>query len=91
MDFQTQVKESGFPGSTRVDLTQTLEGRVFRVTGGEDGERGLEILVTGEALEMYGEGPVTALVLGRLREAAKRGLPPAHAPGVYERQVFVGD
>ena len=80
----------GFPAGTRVDQSDALEGRLFRVTG-EAGARGLEILVTRDALTMYGEGPVTALVLGRLRERAERGLPPTTAPGVYEREVFVGD
>ncbi|SMB94299.1 hypothetical protein [Deinococcus hopiensis] len=90
MEFQAQVRQMGFPDNMQVDQSDTLEGRVFRVTDAS-GERGLEIFVTRDALAMYGEGPVTALVLGRLREQAGRALRAAEAPGMYERQVFVGD
>lgn len=55
------------------------------------GERGFEILLTDDAVRLYGEGPTVALVLKRLRERVEEGLPPASAPGEYERQVFVGD
>lgn len=90
MDFQEQVRQAGFPAGTRVEVVDTLEGRVYRVTSGE-GASGLELLATPDALQMYGEGPVTALVLGRLRERAGEGLPPATASGSYAREVFVGD
>ncbi|GAA5531954.1 hypothetical protein [Deinococcus aluminii] len=89
-ELQTQIEREGFPPGTRVTTRSEPGGQVFRVTRG-DGEHGLEILLPGEASKMYGEGPSLALVLGRLRERAETGLPAAPAPGVYVREVFVGD
>lgn len=89
MDLQTQIRQAGFPEGVEVHTLAEAQGRVFRVTG--PGERGFEILLTDDAVRLYGEGPTVALVLKRLRERAGEGLPPAHAPGEYERQVFVGD
>lgn len=88
-ELRAQIEREGFPAGTVVDTFQEGEGRVFRVTQG--GGRGLELLLTGEAVRIYGEGPTLALVLGRLRECAEAGLPDALAPGEYTREVFVGD
>ncbi|WP_216319490.1 hypothetical protein [Deinococcus aestuarii] len=89
MDLQAQIEHADFPEGAQVHTFTEGPGRVFRVT--DSGERGFEILLTDDAVRMYGEGPTVALVLGRLRERAGEGLPPARAPGEYERQVFVGD
>ncbi|GBF06429.1 hypothetical protein DAERI_090015 [Deinococcus aerius] len=88
VDLQAQVERERFPDGTRVTVLPEPDGRVFRLTRAEGG---VEILLTDEAVRMYGEGPSVALVLGRLREWAEGALPAAQAPGVYERQVFVGD
>jgi hypothetical protein len=90
MEFDGLVEREGFPTGTAVTAFAEAQGRVFRVTARE-GERGLDILLTAEAVQMYGEGPTLALILGRLRAAAEAGLPPVQASGEYMRQVFVGD
>lgn len=90
MDLQAQIERENFPTGTEVTTFAEAQGRVFRVTAQEE-ERGLDILLTAEAVQMYGEGPTLALVLGRLRAAAEAGLPPMQASGEYVRQVFVGD
>ncbi|WP_034384780.1 hypothetical protein [Deinococcus sp. YIM 77859] len=90
MDLQAQIEREGFPPGTSVIPLAEPGGQLFRATQ-DGGTRGLELLLTNEAVRMYGAGPSLALVLSRLRERAERGLPPALAPGVYERQVFVGD
>ncbi|WP_102126226.1 hypothetical protein [Deinococcus planocerae] len=89
MDLQAQIAHAGFPEGALVHVVGEGPGRVFRVTGLEG--RGFEILLTDDAVQVYGEGPTVALVLGRLRERAEAGLPPARSPGEYGRQVFVGD
>ena len=89
MDFQTQVQQAGFPEGMDVQTLDEPRGRVFRVTG-PDG-RGFELLLTDDAVRMYGEGPSVATVLKRLHDRATQGLPAARAPGEYEREVFVGD
>lgn len=91
MDIQAQIEREGFPEGTHVTILTEPGGRVFRVTRGEDAGQGVEILLTAEAVGMYGEGPSVALILGRLREWAEGVLPAAEAPGRYVRQVFVGD
>ncbi|MEW6423082.1 MAG: hypothetical protein AB1511_15405 [Deinococcota bacterium] len=90
MDLQAQIEREGFPPGTSVTTLPEPGGQLFRVTQAGGG-RGLELLLTDEAVRMYGEGPSLALVLGRLRERAEAGLPEAQAPGVYAREVFVGD
>ncbi|GAA5511950.1 hypothetical protein Dcar01_00664 [Deinococcus carri] len=88
MDFQTQVEHEGFPAGAQVTTAGEPTGRVFRVT---QGEGALEILLTDDAVKIYGEGPTRAMVLQRLREAAEAGLPPREAGGGCVRQVFLGD
>lgn len=90
MDFPELVAREGFPPGVTVERLPDPHGEVFRVRDG-DGTRGLDLLLTGDAVRMYGEGPTLALVLTRLREVAEAGLPEAGATGGYERQVFVGD
>ncbi|MPY65862.1 hypothetical protein F8S09_04005 [Deinococcus sp. SDU3-2] len=88
MDFPDLVAREGFPPGTQVTTFAAPGGRVFRAA--QPG-RGFELLLTDEAVEMYGEGPTLALVLGRLREAAEAGLPPLEPGQTCVRQTFVGD
>ena len=88
MEFAALVAREGFPAGCEVTAFAEAGGRVFRVT--QPG-RGFELLLTGEAVAMYGEGPTLALVLGRLRAAAEDGLPPLEAGQSCVRQTFVGD
>ncbi len=90
MDLQVQIEREGFPSGTSVTRRPELGGQLFRVTQ-DGGGRGLELLLTDEAVQMYGEGPALALVLSCLRKRAEAGLPVAQSPGVYMREVFVGD
>ncbi|MDL2345327.1 hypothetical protein QOL99_14385 [Deinococcus sp. MIMF12] len=90
MDFPDLIAREGFPPGVTVERLPDPHGGVFRVRT-VDGARGLDLLLTGEAVEMYGEGPTLALVLRQLRLAAEAGLPGQDAAGGYERQVFVGD
>lgn len=90
MDLQVQIEREGFPPATSVTRRPEPGGQLFRVIQ-DGGGRGLELLLTDEAVQMYGEGPALALVLGRLRKRAEAGLPVAQSPGVYVREVFVGD
>lgn len=88
MDFEALVAREGFPTGTQVTVSAEPGGRVFRVT--QPG-CGFELLLTDEAVAIYGEGPTLALVLGRLREAAEAGLPPLEPGQSCVRQTFVGD
>lgn len=88
MEFAALVAREGFPAGSEVTTFAEPGGRVFRVT--QPG-RGFELLLTDEAVAMYGEGPTLALVLGRLRAAAEAGLPPLEAGQRCVRQTFVGD
>lgn len=88
MDFQALVERQGFPAGCEVTAFAAPGGRVFRVT--RPG-RGFELLLTDEAVAIYGEGPALALVLGRLRAAAEAGLPPLGPGQSCVRQTFVGD
>ncbi|MEF2279085.1 hypothetical protein V3W47_12315 [Deinococcus sp. YIM 134068] len=89
MDFRAQIEQAGFPEGVEVSVLGEPQGRVFRVTGPEG--RGFELLLTDDAVRMYGEGPSVATVLKRLHDRVGEGLPPARSPGEYEREVFVGD
>lgn len=88
MDLQAQIEREDFPAGTQVTTYTEPGGRVFRAA--QPG-RGFELLLTDEAVGMYGEGPTLALVLGRLREAAEAGLPPLEPGQTCVRQTFVGD
>ncbi|TDE85327.1 hypothetical protein [Deinococcus sp. S9] len=88
MDFAELVAREGFPAGTQVTVLAEPGGRVFRAT--QPG-CGFELLLTDEAVQMYGEGPTLALVLGRLREVAEAGLPPLEPGQSCVRQTFVGD
>ncbi|WP_104990745.1 hypothetical protein [Deinococcus sp. NW-56] len=90
MDFPALVSREGFPPGVTVERLPDPHGEIFRVRNGE-GTRGLDLLLTDEAVRMYGEGPTLALVLTRLREVAETGLPEVGVASGYERQVFVGD
>lgn len=90
MDFSELVAREGFPPGVRVVRLPDPHGEVFYARNA-DGTRGLDLLLTKEAVRMYGEGPTLALVLRQLRLAAEAGLPERDAAGGYERQVFVGD
>lgn len=88
MEFQEQVRAAGFPDE--VDVTRREDGndRIFRVL---QGASGVELVLTAEACQMYGEGPSTALALTELRKAVDRGLPAVHLDGTLERLTLVGD
>lgn len=88
MDFAKQVELAGFPAGVAVTVRVTPEGRVFRA---EQAGRGLELLLTTDAVKMYGEGPTVALALERLKKVSEAGLPDVAADGTYQRAVFVGD
>ncbi|MCP2013315.1 hypothetical protein L1280_000443 [Deinococcus sp. HSC-46F16] len=88
MDLPELVAREGFPPGTQITTFTEPGGRVFRAV--QPG-RGFELLLTDEAMQMYGEGPTLALVLGRLREAAEAGLPPLEPGQTCVRQTFVGD
>ncbi|MFK7600614.1 hypothetical protein ACI3L1_00235 [Deinococcus sp. SM5_A1] len=93
MDFAKQVELARFPAGVMVTVRQTPEGRIFQAvrSGGGQPERGLELMVTTDAVKMYGEGPTLLLALERLKKAAEAGLPTVGENGNYQRAVFVGD
>lgn len=75
---------------TEPDLN--VGGTVFRIMRREAGVKyGLEIVLTAEAIERYGEGPTIATVLHELRRHAEEGLPAVEPGQEYERLVFTGD
>lgn len=88
MDFARQVQLAAFPPGVVVTWRTTPDGHVFRAA---HAGRGLELLLTTDALRMYGEGPTVALALERLKKAATAGLPEVGEDGSYPRAVFVGD
>lgn len=88
MDFARQVELAHFPAGVAVTVRETVEGRIFRAA---QAGRGLELLVTTDAVRMYGEGPTVALALERLRKVSEAGLPEVDEDGIYQRAVFVGD
>lgn len=92
MDLQTQIDQTPFPEGVQVTTYEEMEGRIFRIRQ-RQGEvrRGLEILLTDEAVQMYGEGPMVATVLQQLQKHAEHGLPVVEAGQEYERLTFVGD
>ena len=92
MDVQSQINRAGFPEGMQVTTYEEVEGRVFRIRQ-RQGEirRGLEILLTDDAMQMYGEGPMVATVLQQLKKHAEDGLPLLEAGQEYERLVYVGD
>ncbi|WP_229752964.1 hypothetical protein [Deinococcus aerophilus] len=88
MDFARQVELAAFPPGVVVTRRTIPEGHVFRAA--QPGH-GLELLLTRDALRMYGEGPTVALALEHLKKAAQAGLPEVGGDGTYQRAVFVGD
>ncbi|QFP76038.1 hypothetical protein [Deinococcus sp. AJ005] len=88
MDFAKQVELARFPAGVMVTVRQTPEGRIFQAV---QSGRGLELMVTTDAVKMYGEGPTVLLALERLKKAAETGLPAVGENGTYQRAVFVGD
>ncbi len=92
MDVQTQIDRAEFPENVRVTTYEEMDGRIFRIMRREgETKRGLEILLTDEAVSMYGEGPMVATVLQQLQKHAEDGLPMVEAGQEYERLVFVAD
>ncbi len=93
MDFAKQVELARFPAGVVVTVRGTPQGRLFRAAWAEEGQpkRGLELLLTTDAVKMYGEGPTVVLALESLKKAAQAGLPAVGADGTYQRAVFVGD
>ncbi|KQR27935.1 hypothetical protein [Deinococcus sp. Leaf326] len=87
-DFAHQVELAGFPAGVAVTEQPVRGGRLLRAEA--DG-RGLDLLLTDEAAEMYGEGPSVALALKRLRDGAEAGLGIPGEDGQFPRTVFVGD
>lgn len=90
LDFGGLIERAGFPEGVEVRTYTEGLNRVFRATEA-GGERGFEVLLTDDAVRMYGEGPAVATILKRLHDRAAEGLPAARAPGEDEREVFVGD
>ncbi|CAM3447157.1 DUF3509 domain-containing protein [Deinococcus saxicola] len=88
MDFARQVELARFPAGVTVTVRQTPDGRIFQAA---QSGRGLELMVTTDAVKMYGEGPTVALALERLSKVSEAGLPEAGEDGSYVRAVFVGD
>ncbi|GAA4017419.1 hypothetical protein GCM10022631_32590 [Deinococcus rubellus] len=92
MDLQTQIDQTLFPEGVQVTTYEEMEGRIFRIRQRKAEVRhGLEILLTDEAVQMYGEGPMVATVLQQLKRHAEQGLPVVEAGQEYERLTFVGD
>ncbi|WP_288404890.1 hypothetical protein [uncultured Deinococcus sp.] len=87
-DFVHQVELAGFPAGVAVTERPVRGGRLLRA---EAGGRGLELLLTDEAAQMYGEGPSVALALKKLRDGAETGLGDPGEAGQFPRIVFVGD
>lgn len=87
-DFVHQVELAGFPAGVAVTERPVRGGRLLRA---EAGGRGLELLLTDEATQMYGEGPSVALALKKLRDGAETGLGDPSEAGQFPRMVFVGD
>ncbi len=87
-DFQHQIELAQFPPDVQVSHFREGGGQVFRA---ERGGRGLELLLTDEAAKMYGEGPSVSVVLGLLKRALDKELPPAVPGGGFVRTVFRGD
>ena len=65
MDIEEQIARHDFPSGVRVSSYQEGHGTtVFRIVQRLPQQtRGLEIGLTGEATEMYGEGPSVNTVL----------------------------
>ncbi|MDV6374412.1 hypothetical protein [Deinococcus arenicola] len=93
MDFAKQVELAQFPAGVAVTVREVPAGRMFRAVQSGEGqpERGLELLLTTDAVKMYGAGPTVLLALERLKKAAEAGLPAVQEDGAYARTVFVGD
>jgi len=92
MDLQTQIDQTLFPEGVQVTTYEEMEGRIFRIRQRRGEVRhGLEILLTDEAVQMYGEGPMVATVLQQLQKHAEQGLPVVEAGQEYQRLTFVGD
>ncbi len=92
MDLQSQLDRAELPEGVHVTTYEEVEGRVFRVRQRRgDVRHGLEILLTDEAIQMYGEAPMVSAVLQQLKRHAEAGLPVVEAGQEYERLTFVGD
>lgn len=92
MNVQSQIDRAEFPEDVQVTSYEEVEGRVFRARQRRgDVRHGLEILLTDEAIQMYGEEPMVATALQQLKRRAEAGLPVVEAGQEYERLTFVGD
>ena len=56
-DIRTLIEREGFPEDTRVTVLAEAAGRVFRVTGGGVGGRGVGFGLSGEGVGLSGAGP----------------------------------
>lgn len=93
MNLQTQIHQAAFPAEVQVTAyNEGVDLMVLRICQrGPNGVRGLEIALTREASEMYGEGPAVATVLDQLRRHLIRGLPEVGEDGQYPRLTFMAD
>lgn len=88
MDPSHQIELAGFPAEVEVTHEALVDGLLLRAVREE---RGLELLITAEALGMYGEGPAVSLGLTQLSRALEGELPRKQDDGGFARKVFVGD
>lgn len=93
MDIGEQISRHGFPEGVRVSSYPEGAGTVvFRIAQrSPEQTRGLEIGLTREASEMYGEGPSVNTVLDQLRRHLDEGLPVVEPGEEYPRLTFQGD
>ena len=87
LNIPHQIDLTGFPAGVSVTHEQATEGVLLRA---EQGERGLELWLTDEAMKMYGPGPAVTMALSHLKQAVEAGLPEKEE-GAYHRAVFLGD
>ncbi|ADV65773.1 hypothetical protein [Deinococcus maricopensis] len=94
MDLQEQIERMRFPAGTQVSMYR--EGpdndTVFRVMQrDQNGKRGLELVLTHDAEEMYGEGPMVHTALQELYRRVEAGLPEVVPGQEYTRLTYTGD
>lgn len=86
--IEQQIELVGFPQQVQVSAVPDGAGYLLRVL--QDGH-GAELLVTPEAIKIYGEGPSVFTGLTRLKDVTEKGLPPLLPDGSCERLIFQGD
>jgi hypothetical protein len=93
MDTEEQIARHDFPPGVRVSSYPEGPGTtVFRIVQRSlQQTRGLEIGLTAEATEMYGEGPGVNTVLDQLCRHLEEGLPVVEPGQEYPRLTFQGD